>query len=261
MPYLEITAIAALQDNYIWAIIHKNSQQILIVDPGESFPVLQFLQQHSYQLTGILLTHHHGDHTRGVPEILKQFPDTPVWGSIDSALSFINHPIHSPSEITVNNLFPRYTILKIPGHTLDHIAYLDKENSLLFCGDTLFAGGCGRAFEGTLAQLYDALQQIAKLPDHTQIYCAHEYTLKNLEFAHQVEPHNQAIIARQIQVKELRREGHPSLPSTLKEEKATNPFLRCNSAEIVSMAENYVGKALVSPLEVFIALREWKNTF
>lgn len=261
MHPLAIIPIPALQDNYIWAIVHIPSQQTLIVDPGESRPVIDFLQQHQYHLMGILLTHHHGDHTQGVPGLLEQFPDIPVWGSVDSSLPIINHPIHHQPEIVVNDNFPSYIILKIPGHTLDHIAYWDKENARLFCGDTLFAAGCGRAFEGTLAQLYDSLQRLAALPDHTHIYCAHEYTLKNLEFAQRVDPHNQAVSVRQAQIKSLRNTGLPSLPSTLLEEKATNPFLRCNNPEIIATAQRYAGKTLSSPVEVFSTLREWKNIF
>lgn len=261
MSYLAITPIPALQDNYIWAIAHTIARQVILVDPGESLPAVQFLQHHAYHLAGILLTHHHNDHTQGVPELLELFPDIPIYGSIESRLCFINHPIVDPSIIVVHPLFPPYTVLNIPGHTRDHIAYWDTENAQLFCGDTLFAGGCGRAFEGTLAQLYDSLNQIAALPDHTQIYCAHEYTEKNLAFAHHVEPNNPAIITRQKQIYHLRQKGHPSLPSSLQEEKATNPFLRCHSPDIISSAERYMGKQLTSPLEVFTALRQWKNSF
>lgn len=254
---IRIVAISALKDNYIWAIVNEAHRMALIVDPGDAEPVLQYLQQHHLTLAGLLITHHHWDHTNGVAPLLTQFP-VPVIASIHSKLVGLTQRV-GDNVLTVSPLFPDLQGILIPGHTLDHIAY--RMQNALFCGDTLFGGGCGRLFEGTAEQLYASLQTLATLPHATQIYCGHEYTLNNLRFARLVEPHNQTITQRIKDVASLRSNQYPSLPSLLSEEKETNPFLRCEIPEIIAQVEDYAKRRLNHPIEVFRALREWKNTF
>lgn len=217
---IDIKPIKSLKDNYIWSIIDQSSHTTVIVDPGEAKPVEDFLQKQGLSLTGILLTHHHWDHTGGVEDLLEHHP-APVFGPKGLAEGEIVH-IHG---------FPLdFEVLTIPGHTLDHIAFYTP--GMLFCGDTLFSAGCGRVFEGTAPQMYAALMKLATLPDETKVYCAHEYTLNNLRFAETIEPDNKAIQERIRLVSELRNQDKPSLPSTIKIEKLINPFFRSENVEV-----------------------------
>lgn len=230
--------------------------QVLIVDPGSAAPVLNCLQERTLNPRGILITHHHYDHVDGVNTLLQHY-DMPVYGPAGSAIKGINHPLQagdrvSPAESLI------LEVLATPGHTRDHIAYYG--NGMLFCGDTLFAGGCGRLFDGTAEQLNASLQQLAHLPEETQLYCAHEYTLANLRFASKVEPHNIALQQRLAATIELRQRHVPTLPSTLSLELATNPFLRCHIPAVRHAAESFSKRELPTPAAVFIALRYWKDT-
>ena len=249
-----ITPIPTLKDNYVWAIINK--PKVLIVDPGEAAPVAEFLQRHRLDLAGIIITHHHWDHTNGIINLINQYP-APVWGPSKENIPGITHPLHDNDKINLDSFPIELTIIAIPGHTLGHIAYYAR--GMLFCGDTLFAAGCGRLFEGTALQLYTSLQKIAALPEDTNIYCAHEYTLNNLHFAQTVEPNNKQITELIAQISALRKQGLPSLPSTLRKEKATNPFLRCDSPDVKENVEQYANKKLNDPLEIFTYLRKWKD--
>lgn len=252
---IDINAIPILNDNYVWVIsIHEDA---LIVDPGEADPVNDFLLKKKLQLKGILITHHHWDHTNGIDKIKIQF-DVPVFGPAKK-MKNVTIPLDDKNDVKINHFPLQFQIIHIPGHTLDHIAYY--VDHMLFCGDTLFAAGCGRAFEGTYHELYQSLKKIVALPDETNIYCAHEYTLKNLSFAEMVEPNNPHIVKRIEYVSEVRKQNLPSLPSSLKEEKLTNPFLRCDSLEIVRNVEQYAGKKLNNSVEVFTWLRKWKDEF
>lgn len=255
---ITISAIAALTDNYIWSIGNFKARCALIVDPGEAQPVIAYLEHHQLSLSGILITHHHGDHVNGVADLLK-YTAVPVYGPMQSPFLGLTQCVHAQQSGFISQHFPDYAVLAIPGHTLDHIAYYADNH--LFCGDTLFAGGCGRVFEGTAEQLYASLQKIAALPDSTQLYCAHEYTLNNLRFAARVEPSNQALLQRIERVQSAREQGIPSVPSRLFEEKQTNPFLRCDKPEIIHQVEQFMSQTLQSPMAVFAALRTWKNKF
>ena len=255
---LQIIPIPAFNDNYIWAIIHPVHRQVIIVDPGDAAAVIHYLQKNKLKLQAIFITHHHGDHTHGIPEIC-QYEPVPVFGPHNKSIQGVTTWVAEPNEVKVNANFPVYQVLDIPGHTLDHIAYFAQ--GMLFCGDTLFAAGCGRLFEGSAAQMLGSLQKISALPDRTQIYCAHEYTLNNLRFAVMVESGNPAIHARIKSVQALGDQQLPSLPSSLSEEKATNPFLRCNSPEIIHRVEAYVGQPLEEQVAVFAGLRAWKDLF
>lgn len=255
---VSIVPVASLKDNYIWTIINQPHRCALVVDPGAAFPVIEHLQRYQLNLTAILITHHHWDHTNGIAE-LNALYKVPVVGPIGENIPSMTLSVQDNEVITLSPDFPSYQIMAIPGHTLGHIAYYTHGS--LFCGDTLFAAGCGRLFEGTTLQLYTSLQKISRLPEDTKIYCAHEYTLANLHFAHLVEPSNQDIIHRIEHTRQLLEKNQPTLPSTLKEEKMTNPFLRCHSPEIIANTEFHIEKKLSTSLEVFSALRQWKDHF
>lgn len=240
----QIISISILRDNYVWTIINTEHHVALVVDPGDADPIIAYLTQHHLTLNGILVTHHHWDHTNGVAKLKAEF-DVPVFTHGD--------------QITINNHFPTYRVLTIPGHTQDHVAYYG-DNSL-FCGDTLFAAGCGRLFEGTASEMYQSLQKLAQLPKETRIYCGHEYTLKNLMFAQMIEPNNQHIAARIKKVQELRNQNQPSLPSLLSEELSTNPFLRCDQVDVIAYVEKQLGERVNDPITVFKVLRQMKDQF
>jgi len=255
---IRIHPIPALQDNYIWVILDSHQKNAVIVDPGAAEPVLAFLEQEKCYLQSILVTHHHRDHTQGIHHITKLFP-VPVYGSEHSPLPEVTHRLAEGGRIPQQHSPLPLQALGIPGHTHDHLAFHGA--GLLFCGDTLFACGCGRIFEGTPVQMYTSLQKLAALPDDTRIYCGHEYTLKNLQFAKQVEPENRLIAQRLEYVTQLRNQKQPSLPSTLGLEKDTNPFLRCTLPQVRHQVANYANAALDTPLDVFTWLRKWKDSY
>lgn len=250
-----VLPILAFNDNYIWAIVHKG--KAIVVDPGDAKPVQHFLQQHQLRLAGILITHWHADHTGGIASLLQNYPDIAIIGPKHEAIP-ANRLIEEEQEITLAGI--NFQTLEVPGHTLEHIAFYQKENGWLFCGDTLFAAGCGRIFEGTPEMMLSSLNKLAALPDDTQIYCAHEYTVSNLHFAQAVEPNNSAIQKRLQQCIALREKQHPTLPSTLAIERKTNPFLRADKKDVAQTALNEGAKS-DNVLDVFTLLREWKNNF
>lgn len=219
---------------------------------------MEYLQQQHLRLLGILITHHHWDHSNGIAEIVEHW-HVPVIAGAQSSLPNVSEHAADKSEIKIPGFPLSFSVLAIPGHTLDHVAYYSP--GIAFTGDTLFAAGCGRVFEGTAEIMYAALQKIAALPDDTNIYCGHEYTEKNLRFAAMVEPSNTAITKRLRDVIVLREKNLPSLPALLAEEKATNPFLRCDQPEIIANVEKFAGKKLNTVVEVFYWLRKWKDGF
>jgi hydroxyacylglutathione hydrolase len=255
---LRIVPISAFNDNYIWCIIHPQNQQCVIVDPGTAEPVLKFLKEQNLGLIAILITHHHGDHTGGIADILQQCP-VPVYGPAHDYVSHLTHHLLDEDIVDLQPLGIKFRVLEIPGHTRGHIAFYGK--GLLFSGDTLFTAGCGRLFEGTAAQMVAALTKLAALPPETLVYCGHEYTLANLRFAQVVEPQNPDILARIEQVKTLRAQNQPTVPAELALEKLTNPFLRCQEPAVIKAAQNYAQESLPTPIDVFAVLREWKNGF
>lgn len=254
-----IHAIKALKDNYIWAIHSPENTHVVVVDPGVAEPVITYLKKKNLILDGILLTHHHLDHTGGVATLLEHFPSIPVIGSYKDKVPGISHFVQEGEKVFLANLGLTLNIIEIPGHTLGHIAYYDGNN--VFCGDTLFSCGCGKIFEGTPLQMYHSLEKLKKLPLATQIYCGHEYTLANIAFAKVVDPNNLALEDRRKQVEACREKDLPSLPVSLETELQTNPFLRCEQGNIKTCVQNHFGVELNSPILVFSHLREWKNQF
>jgi len=228
-----------------------------VVDPGEAAPVLKFLRSHGLRLNTILCTHRHGDHIGGIAE-LREVYNVPVYGRRHPNNPHITHDLGEGDSLRLDPLAIEFNILETPGHLNDHIAYHASET--LFCGDVLFGGGCGRNFEGTLAQLHHSLQRLAQLPDSTRVYCAHEYTAANLRFALACEPGNPALQQRVADTQQMRAENQITLPSTIALEKATNPFLRCTQPEIIRTLQQR-GLTDTSELGVFTAMREWKNHF
>ena len=221
--------------------------------------MLAWLSEHRLHLTAILATHHHPDHVGGVAALRERF-DVPVFGPAHESIPQRTHPLEEGDRVAVPGIDLLLSVFDIPGHTAGHIAfYTMPPEPLLFCGDTLFAAGCGRLFEGTAEQMWTSLSKLAALDQNTLVYCGHEYTLANIGFAKSVEPGNAALSAREQRDKALRAAGKPTLPSTLGDEKATNPFLRCADPAVVESANKYLGGRVADPVRVFAAIREWKN--
>lgn len=256
MKNIKVVPLCALRDNYIWTL--RNESHAAVVDPGESQPVLDYLAAEGLKLAAILATHHHPDHVGGIPEILRVHP-CPVYGPKNEPIPTLTHPVSEGDRVRIPELGAEFSVLDIPGHTRAHIAYYGLES--LFCGDTLFACGCGRVFEGTPEQMFASLSKLLALPDDTKVYCGHEYTLANMQFAKTVEPSNAALAAREKRDQALRDRGLPTLPSTLADEKATNPFLRCREPAVIESANKYLGSRIGDPVNVFSAIRRWKNEF
>ena len=257
---LQITPVPAFNDNYIWLLISSELQQAFAVDPGDARVVEQAMQSLELQLAGILVTHHHHDHTGGIADLTKH-RNIPVYGPDNSNISLITQPLKANSSIDVLNV--HFSVLATPGHTLDHIAYFSDQLEIpaLFCGDTLFAGGCGRLFEGTPEQMQRSLSHLATLAQTTRVFCAHEYTLSNLKFALAVEPDNQDIQQQITHCSGLRQKNRPTLPSSIGVELKTNPFMRCNQAPVISAAQQRSGEQLNDPASVLRVIRAWKDQF
>jgi hydroxyacylglutathione hydrolase len=256
---LEVSPVRAFRDNYIW-LIHGaiDRRRVAIVDPGDARPVLQQLEAAGLAPAAILLTHHHPDHSAGIPALREAF-DIPAWGPAGEPVRGMTHPVSGGDCVTLPELGLAFSVLDIPGHTAAHIAF--HGHGALFCGDTLFSAGCGRVFEGTPAQMLDSLDRLAALPDDTRVYCGHEYTAANLRFARAVEPGNAELEQHTHFVAQLRARDEPSLPSTLALERSINPFLRSAEPAVRAAAAAHAGHELASRVEVFAALRRWKDEF
>ena len=253
---IKIEPIKAFTDNYIWLV--TTNEGSIAIDPGESLNTINFLEENQLNLKAVLITHHHFDHTGGIDDLVC-YSQVDVYGPFNNITS-IDKKLKEGDKINVIGI--EFEIIEIPGHTLDHIAFYSENNGspILFCGDTLFAGGCGRVFEGTFDQMYESLNKLKILPENTNIYCGHEYTLSNLKFAKEAEPFNQNILLRYNEVLKLRETGTPSLPSLLSTELKTNPFLR---SDIKEVQENISikFKTIKETKEIFKALRSWKDNF
>lgn len=256
---LHIEPIPAYTDNYIWML--SDGHRAAVVDPGDAKPVRTVLGERGLELGAILITHWHPDHTGGIAALCAQWPDVPVYGPAAEGHKFkgLTHPLKQGSRLRLDFLNLELEALEIPGHTLGHIAL--HGGGRLFCGDTLFSAGCGRLFEGSAAQMHSSLSRLAALGDDTRVYCGHEYTLSNLAFASAVEPQNRHVADAAAKVRGQRAENKPSLPSTVGEEKRINPFLRCAEAGVRAAAERHTGTVLAGEIEVFAALRRWKDGY
>jgi hydroxyacylglutathione hydrolase len=255
MKKIQIKPIRILEDNYVWMILNHDNTHAIIIDPGEADPVLQALKEHGTKSITILVTHHHHDHSAGIEKLKKTYSCL-VYGSDKSPLNTLTNKLHDDDHINVTG-FPIIRVLSIPGHTLDHCAYVLDD--AIFCGDTLFSSGCGRLFEGTVAMLHDSLIKLVSLGTKMKLYPGHEYTQSNIHFALTVEPNNQALINKKIWVDQQISQQLPSLPTTISEELATNPFLRLNRPTVVKAAEQWAGCSLTDEISILTALRQWKN--
>lgn len=257
-----ITPIPAFNDNYIWMISRPGSGQTWVVDPGDAHAVLKTLDNQHLKLAGILITHHHYDHTGGIEKLCARYP-VPVYGPDNPAIQGITHPLRDKDSFDLEGI--PFSVIATPGHTLDHIAYYIRETETsspaLFCGDTLFAGGCGRLFEGTPEQMHASLSRLSQLPGNTRVFCAHEYTLANLEFALAVDPDNIFLQKRLNETAILRKRQSPTVPSTLDTELQTNPFLRCHIPTIIHAAEERGASKSDSCADILRVIREWKDNF
>ena len=250
--------IPAFADNYLW-LLH-DGQRALVVDPGEAEPVRRVLQEHGLQLESILVTHHHGDHTGGV-DALRKATGAQVFGPATERIPQPALPLRDGDVARALGI--DFQVIDVPGHTAGHIAFYAPDvngKPLLFCGDTLFSGGCGRLFEGTPAQMLHSLDKLAALPGNTVVCCAHEYTLSNLRFAEAVEPGNADLIAYRRDCEQLRADGQPTVPTSVARELLINPFLRTRHATIMAAARRFDASAH-DDTTVFAAIRQWKNQF
>ena len=267
---LEVEAITAFADNYIWAL--HDGRVAAVVDPGDAQPVLRFLQERGLALGAIVITHHHGDHVGGVRELVAAYPENPegaplpVIGPAGETIPCRTQAVREGDVVTLEQPAATFRVIDVPGHTSGHVAYVghlqgDKTPASLFCGDTLFATGCGRLFEGTPAQMRASLAKLAALAPDTLVYCAHEYTASNVRFARAVEPGNASLAAWEDKVAALRAEGRSTVPTTVGHERATNPFMRSDEPEVMQAVARHAAIGTKDPVAVFAALREWKNSF
>jgi hydroxyacylglutathione hydrolase len=254
---VSVFPIKAFNDNYIWCI--HNKTHCSVVDPGDAAPVLAYCQDNQLILSAIIITHHHWDHTGGIDALLAVFPNIQVYGPQNKNIKQITVRLSQGDNFELTQLSVKLSVLEVPGHTLDHIAYYGDIG--LFCGDTLFSAGCGRLFEGTPQQMFTSLGKLTALPADTAVFCTHEYTMANIAFAEAVEPNNQALIDYKRWVNQQRAKSAPTLPSNIQRELDVNPFLRCHSKELVANVSKNMGARLASEQTTFASLRSWKDNF
>ncbi len=260
---LHIEPVKAFNDNYLWVFNEEGGKQACAVDPGDAGPVLAWLEQNGLQLAAILVTHHHGDHIGGIDTLLQHFR-VPVYGPGTARIPQVTHAVTEGDTVQV--LGHDFRVLNVPGHTLEHIAYVSTQRvtaagPALFCGDTLFAAGCGRMFEGTPPMMHGSLRKLAALSPDTQVFCAHEYTLSNLRFAAAVTPDSTDVQTR-IRTESTKREhNQPTVPSSIGLELRTNPFLRCAEPVVIAAAQRHQSTSDSDPATIFGVLRKWKDSF
>ena len=253
---LSVEPIKAFEDNYIWLV--TTNEGSIVVDPGESSKIIKLIDENKINLKGIFVTHHHYDHTDGLKDLSRKL-NIDIYGP-NNNINEINKRVKNSDHISILGI--DFEIIEVPGHTLDHIAFYSFNDGepILFCGDTLFAGGCGRIFEGTYEQMFESLNKLSSLPKNTKIYCGHEYTLSNLKFAIEADSSNKDLIKEYEQIKRLRNIDCPSLPSTLDRELKVNPFLRYDNYSIKNKIKKEFGIS-GNGLDIFTALRKWKDSF
>jgi hydroxyacylglutathione hydrolase len=255
---LQVTPVRAFADNYIW-LIHspRDQRKVVAVDPGDAAPVVRALADRNLELSGILITHHHGDHVGGVAELLRQH-SVPVFGPANETVPGQPVRVREGERADFKDLGLSFQVLDVPGHTAGHVAYVG--DGTLFCGDTLFSAGCGRLFGGTAEQMATSLDKMAGLPPDTQVYCGHEYTVSNLKFSLAVEPDNEDAARYLEECREKRARDEATVPSSVRRERNVNPFLRFRQHSVKQAAEARAGRRL-NPVEVFAVIREWKDGF
>ena len=258
MSDLIITPLPAFKDNYIWLLTRGN--EAAVVDPGDAEPVIQAVEQQRLRLTAILATHHHADHVGGLVALKQRFSAT-SYGPARESVAQLDHRLASGARIDV--LGTRFDVIDIPGHTAGHVAFYAAglKPPAVFCGDTLFACGCGRLFEGTPEQMLASLDTLAELPAATRVFCGHEYTVANIRFALEVEPNNRELQTRAAMATAMRKRGEPTLPSTIGLELETNPFMRCDVPSVRAAASGIRQGAGFARVSTFAAIRTWKDGF
>lgn len=252
---IRVFPIPAFTDNYIWCL-HDDTFAV-VVDPGDADPVEQYLRDNNLQLTHILLTHHHPDHTGGVAQLKRA--GVTVFGPVSQRIANIDNAVSEGQQVNIPQLAIDFTVMEVPGHTREHIAYFG--NTGLFCGDTLFSAGCGRLFEGTPAQMYQVFQRYAELPVDTKVFCTHEYTQANLDFALNLLPEDSAFLDYQQQVRTKRLSNTPTLPTTIGLELQVNPYMRTAEPKFAAAINAKTGKMPETELEAFAAIRQLKDQF
>jgi len=264
-PPVQITAIKAFTDNYIWAITNK--EVATLVDPGDANVCIEFLEKNQLTLSTILITHHHIDHIGGIDKLLaysqeKQWPLT-IYGPANENIPHCDVKLIENDSVVLADLDITFQIIDLPGHTAGHIAYFANGDftPMLFSGDTLFSGGCGRLFEGSPKQMLNSLIKLADLAENTQVYCTHEYTQANLAFALTVEPSNQELVNYHHRVNALRAKNQATIPTSIQLEKQINPFLRCHKQSIQASAQQFATNTQVTTLDTFTTIRRWKDQF
>jgi hydroxyacylglutathione hydrolase len=262
MNALEYVPVPAFDDNYIWVV--SDGRNAVVVDPGEAAPVQAYLAKRGWRLSAILLTHHHQDHVGGVADLLNG-QAVPVYGPAGEAIEHLTYRLKNGDHVSIAAPALELSVLDVPGHTSGHIAYFQAADPRgtphVFCGDTLFACGCGRLFEGTPKQMLASLDALAALPGATEVHCAHEYTLSNIRFALACEPANAELQAWRDKASELRARGVPTLPTTIAHERAVNPFLRADNPAVQASLQEQLHEKVPDRLTAFTLMREWKNRF
>ena len=253
---LTLIPLPAFEDNYIW-VMH-DGQHAVAVDPGDPEPLIHYLDAHQLHLTALLITHHHRDHTGGNTRLRQRY-NCAIYAPDNPRIPATTQILHGGDVIEIAQPPLRFDILATPGHTLDHISYVGHDT--LFCGDTVFGCGCGKLFEGTPTMMAASLDLLLSLPDPTRVCCAHEYTLRNIDFAKTIDGRNPALLEREKTDRESRMRGQPTLPSTLGREKTTNPFLRFHDPDMKSFAAHYLNRPHPGPAEVFGAIRAAKDAW